>query len=69
MDRAVRTVGHATAALGRTLEDTPFYARSHVVGTVDGRPASGVHEVVDMARFESPVVQRMLPYRMRRLGA
>ncbi len=68
MERAVRTVGDATAALGRTLEDTPFYARSHVVGTVDGRPASGVHEVVDMARFESPIVQRMLPYRMRRLG-
>lgn len=69
IDRAVRTVGHATAALGRTLEDTPFYARSHVTGTLDGRPASGVHEVVDMARFESPIVQRMLPYRMRRLDA
>ena len=69
IDRAVRTVGRADASLGRTLEDTPFYARSHVLGSLDGRPASGVHEVVDMARFESMVVQRMLPYRMRRLGA
>lgn len=66
MGRTVRTVGQATAALGRTLEDTPFYARSHVVGALDGRRASGVHEVVDLERFESGVVQRMLPYRMRR---
>jgi carotenoid 1,2-hydratase len=66
IDRQVRAIGDASLALGRTLEDTPFYARSHLVGTLDGRPASGVHEVVDLDRFESPVVQRMLPYRMRR---
>ena len=69
IDRAARTIGSSTATLGRTLEDTPFYARSHLTGTLDGRRAEGVHEVVDMARFESPVVQHMLPYRMRRLGA
>jgi carotenoid 1,2-hydratase len=65
--RSIRTVENAGAALGRTLEDTPFYARSHLVGTLGGQPAAGVHEVVDLARFESPLVQRMLPYRMRRL--
>jgi len=64
--RSMPAVGHATAALGRTLEDTPFYARSHVIGTLDGRQASGVHEVVDLRRFESRLVQGMLPYRMRR---
>ena len=69
IDRAARTVGQASASLGRTLEDTPFYARSHLIGTLDGRESNGVHEVVDMRRFESAVVQRMLPYRMRRLGA
>ena len=67
MERSVRAISGAGVALGRTLEDTPFYARSQLTGTIDGRPATGVHEVVDMRRFESPVVQAMLPYRMRRL--
>lgn len=66
IDRSVRTLGDASLSLGRTLEDTPFYARSHLTGTVDGQRAGGVHEVVDLDRFESRLVQRMLPYRMRR---
>lgn len=66
MDRSVRAPGDAALAIGRTLEDTPFYARSHLTGAVSGARADGVHEVVDMDRFESPIVQRMLPYRMRR---
>jgi carotenoid 1,2-hydratase len=46
----------------RTLEDTPFYARSLVrVGR-----AIGVHETVSLDRFASPWVQRLIPYRMRR---
>ena len=69
MERSIRTVDRADVKLGRTLEDTPFYARSQLVGTIDGQPASGVHEVVDMMRFESRLVQGMLPYRMRRLPA
>jgi carotenoid 1,2-hydratase len=66
IERSIRTAGATRLSLGRTLEDTPFYARSHLVGTLDGLPASGVHEVVDLRRFESSVVQHMLPYRMRR---
>lgn len=68
MARSARAPSGDAAKLGRTLEDTPFYARSHLVGTLDGRPAEGVHEVVDMARFESRVVQHMLPYRMRKVS-
>jgi carotenoid 1,2-hydratase len=64
--RRIRAVGAAAVGLGRTLEDTPFYARSHLTGTLDGRPANGVHEVVDLSRFESPLVQALLPYRMHR---
>jgi carotenoid 1,2-hydratase len=66
IDRSVRTLGDTSLSVARTLEDTPFYARSHLTGTMDGKMANGVHEVVEMDRFESPVVQRMLPYRMRR---
>ncbi len=69
MNRNIRTIQGARVELGRTLEDTPFYARSHLTGTLDDRPASGVHEVVDTARFESLIVQNMLPYRMRRVAA
>lgn len=66
IDRTVRTLGPASLSVGRTLEDTPFYARSHLAGTMDGESANGVHEVVEMDRFESPIVQKMLAYRMRR---
>lgn len=46
----------------RTLEDTPFYARSLVrVGT-----AIGVHETISLDRFAARWVQRLIPYRMRR---
>lgn len=68
IDRSVRTLGDASLSVGCTLEDTPFYARSHLVGTMGGKSANGVHEVVDMDRFESRIVQGMLPYRMRRLA-
>jgi carotenoid 1,2-hydratase len=52
--------------LVRTLEDTPFYARSMVEATLAGERGRGVHEALDLRRFASPVVQRMLAFRMRR---
>jgi carotenoid 1,2-hydratase len=52
--------------LVRTLEDTPFYARSLVRSTIAGRRAIGTHEALSLDRFRSRVVQFMLPYRMRR---
>jgi carotenoid 1,2-hydratase len=48
----------------KTLEDTPFYTRSHL------RDASGnsvMHESLDLDRFTSPWVQRLLPFRMRKI--
>jgi len=48
--------------VARTLEDAPFYARSLLKGA-DGM---AVHEVLDLNRFASPVVQGMLPFRMPR---
>jgi carotenoid 1,2-hydratase len=50
----------------RTLEDTPFYARSLLETAIDGRPLHAVHETLDAQRLCSPVVQAMLPFRMPR---
>jgi carotenoid 1,2-hydratase len=53
----------------RTVEDTPFYARSMVMG---GGPESEqvVHESLSLDRFASRWVQTLLPFRMwrRRTG-
>jgi carotenoid 1,2-hydratase len=67
MDREVRVDHGDTPRLIRTLEDTPFYARSQIAGRVLGEHAHGVHEALDLDRFKSRVVQFMLPYRMRRV--
>ena len=66
--RAVRADGDAAAdaAVVRTLEDTPFYARSLVELTVGGRRGLAVHESLEATRLRSPLVQRLLPFRMPR---
>jgi carotenoid 1,2-hydratase len=62
--RRMRSEG--PAALQRTLEDTPFYARSLVHTVLAGQPASAVHETLLADRFASPWVQALLPFRMPR---
>ena len=54
------------ATLARTLEDTPFYARSLVGTRLFGHAATSVHESLDLDRFRSRIVQAMLPFRMPR---
>jgi carotenoid 1,2-hydratase len=54
------------ARVQRTLEDTPFYARSLVETTLLGEPVVSVHESLSLRRFESRIVQLMLPFRMPR---
>jgi carotenoid 1,2-hydratase len=51
----------------RTLEDTPFYARSLVPIMVGERELTAMHESLDLDRFRLPIVQMMLPFRMPRL--
>lgn len=58
--------GAGALQLVRTLEDTPFYARSALVGSIEGEPAVGVHEALDLGRFRRGWVQHLLGYRMRR---
>jgi len=57
--------GHQ-AKLVETLEDTPFYARSVISSRLAGRDVIAMHESLSLARFENPVVQLMLPFRMPR---
>lgn len=50
----------------RTLEDAPFYARSHLSARLFGKAAEIMHESLSLDRFRMPLVQAMLPFRMPR---
>ena len=52
----------------RSLEDTPFYARTLAGATMRGQPVQLVHETVHMDRFEQGWVQFLIPFRMRRVA-
>jgi carotenoid 1,2-hydratase len=54
------------ARVQRTLEDTPFYARSLIELPLHGRREPAVHETLDVRRLRASVVQAMLPFRMPR---
>lgn len=56
------------AAIRRTLEDTPFYARSLLRLSLGGEAVDAVHETLDADRLVSPAVQRLLPWRMPRVA-
>jgi carotenoid 1,2-hydratase len=50
----------------RTLEDTPFYARSLLATHLLDEPIVAVHESLSLDRFRAPWVQALLPFRMPR---
>ena len=50
----------------KTVEDTPFYARSLLAQTIEGEDCVAIHESLDVTRYERPIVQAMLPWRMPR---
>lgn len=60
------TRSEAEARVARTLEDTPFYARSKVASRLLGEDVLMVHEALDLDRFASRWVQTLLPFRMPR---
>ena len=66
MPRRVRGEAADPPRLVRTLEDAPFYTRSQLLGLYGGEPAEIVHESLSGSRLRSPIVKRMLPYRMPR---
>ncbi len=62
--RRVRSA--TTPRLTRTLEDTPFYARSWLKAQARDRLSDIVHESLSLDRLRSPFVRAMLPFRMPR---
>lgn len=62
--RSVRSEGGARIV--RTLEDAPFYARSVMSSRLCGEDVALVHESLNLDRFQMPIVQMMLPFRMPR---
>jgi carotenoid 1,2-hydratase len=64
--RSTRCDRGATAAVARSLEDAPFYARSVLSTSLLGAPVHAMHESVDLDRFASSWVRFLIPFRMRR---
>ncbi|WP_428374635.1 hypothetical protein [Lichenicoccus sp.] len=61
------TRSDATGAhIARTLQDSPFYARSVLHTNLLGEPTSAMHESLDLDRFAAPLTQAMLPFRIPR---
>jgi len=66
MPRATRSDDGA-AAVVRTFEDTPFYARSVLAARIGGEAVQPVHESLSLTRLTHPLVRFMLPFRMPRV--
>jgi carotenoid 1,2-hydratase len=66
ISRATRSDSGTRASLVRTLEDTPFYARSLVSTTLLGERVVAMHESLSLDRVANPMVRLMLPFRMPR---
>ncbi len=66
VDRRTRRDPGGALSVSKTLEDTPFYARSVVDAEIYGEKVTMMHESLDLNRFTSPIVQMMLPFRMPR---
>ncbi len=54
------------AAIIRTLEDAPFYARSLISTRLFSERVDAMHESLSLDRFRAPWVQAMLPFRIPR---
>ncbi len=66
MGRCTRADKGSEATVLRTLEDTPFYARSLLRTTLAGETVTAVHESLSLERFQQRWVQTLLPFRMPR---
>jgi carotenoid 1,2-hydratase len=64
--RSTRSEAGIPAKVLDTLEDTPFYARSVVAARMLGEDVTAVHESMSVDRFDTTLVQLMLPFRMPR---
>ena len=65
--RETRADAGKQARVARTVEDTPFYARSVLDTHLLGGPVSAMHESICLGRFQRTIVRLMLPFRMPRI--
>lgn len=66
VQRSARAEPAHTLRVVKTLEDTPFYARSLLSVGLLGEPVLAVHESLSLDRFRTHWVQMLLPFRMPR---
>ncbi|MFN8830413.1 MAG: hypothetical protein ACK50Q_18745 [Labrys sp. (in: a-proteobacteria)] len=64
--RRTQSEDATTTRVVRTLEDTPFYARSVIETRLLGRQAVAMHESLSVDRFDTAWVRALLPWRMPR---
>jgi carotenoid 1,2-hydratase len=64
--RATACDVNSAASVVKTVEDTPFYARSVVRSVVNAEPMIAMHESLSLKRFSSRWVQCLLPFKMPR---
>lgn len=64
--RESRSDAGSPARVLRTLEDTPFYARSVLSSRLLGESVAAMHESLTLDRFRAGWVQALLPFRMPR---
>ncbi len=68
ISRSARSESGHPPHIVKTLEDTPFYARSIIASRIAGQDVQAVHESLSVDRFDRTIVQLMLPFRMPRRG-
>lgn len=66
LTRSMAVDAGTSPRLVRSLEDTPFYARTLAGASLGGRRATVVHEQLSLDRFQRSWVRFLLPFRMRR---
>lgn len=64
--RETRADAHCQPSVLRTLEDTPFYARSLLDTRLLGTATTAMHESLSLERFRRAWVRALLPFRLPR---
>jgi carotenoid 1,2-hydratase len=68
IERCSRAALQTAPTVIKTLEDTPFYARTLLATELLGESTVAVHESLSLDRFRRRWVQHLLPFRMPRRG-
>ena len=66
LPRGLRADAGSSPTVARTLQDSPFYARSLVDTRLFGETSQAMHESLDLDRFAAPWMQLMLPFQIPR---